>query len=178
MLKKNNKLILIIKKNYQLKLLKTKDIKKEYINWMNKYEITKFTEQKFKKQTYSEIYKFVEKKYKSKNDFLFGIFFKKEHIGNIKLGPINWNHKSAEVSYIIGKENFWGKGLATGAVQKVVRFATKNLKLNKINAGYYENNIGSKKVLKKCGFVVEGKKKSEIIFNERRISLILVGYKL
>jgi len=178
MLKKNNKLILIIKKNYHLKLLKTKDIKKEYISWMNKNEITKFTEQKFKKQTYSEIYKFVKQKYKSKNDFLFGIFFKKEHIGNVKLGPINWYHKSAEVSYIIGKEDFWGKGLATRAVQRVVNFATKNLKLHKINAGYYENNVGSKKVLKRCGFVVEGKKKSEIIFNKKRIDLILVGYKL
>ena len=43
-------------------------------------------------------------------------------------------------------------------MRRVVNFAIKNLKLHKINAGYYENNVGSKKVLKRCGFVVEGKK--------------------
>ena len=45
-----------------------------------------------------------------------------------------------------------------------------------IDAGYYENNIGSAKVLQKCGFVVEGIKHSDVIFEKERIKSVLVGY--
>ena len=83
---------------------------------------------------------------------------------------------SAEISYFIGKKKFWGKGIASKCVETVVHFAVTELGLRKISAGYYENNIGSAKVLEKCGFVVEGNKISELIFEKKRINHILVGY--
>ena len=47
-----------------------------------------------KKHSLADIRKFVVEKNKSKNEFLFGIFIEKRnenlHIGNIKLGPINF----------------------------------------------------------------------------------------
>jgi len=55
----------------------------------------------------------VEEKYKSNNDLLFGIFFDSYHIGNIKLGPIDFIHKVSDVSYFIGEKEYWGKGIAT-----------------------------------------------------------------
>ena len=39
-----------------------------------------------------------------------------------------------------------------------------------------KNNIGSAKVFEKCGFVVEGVRKSDIIFEKKRIDCVLVGY--
>ena len=33
------------------------------------------------------------------------------HIGNIKIGPIDVNNKSAELSYLIGDKSFWGKDM-------------------------------------------------------------------
>ena len=55
---------------------------------MNNKSIVKYTEQRYYKHTEQSVKKFVDKKFKSKNNFLFGIFFHKKHIGNIKLGPI------------------------------------------------------------------------------------------
>ena len=71
---------------------------------------------------------------------------------------------------------FWGKGIASRCVDTVVQFAITELGLKKINAAYYENNISSAKVLKKCGFVIEGNKVSEVIFENKRINSVLVGY--
>ena len=48
--------------------------------------------------------------------------------------------------------------------------------LEKVNAGYYEKNIGSGKVLKNCGFEIEGIRESDVIFENQRIKSILVGY--
>jgi RimJ/RimL family protein N-acetyltransferase len=83
---------------------------------------------------------------------------------------------SAEVSYFIGEKNFWGKGIASKCVKTITQFGVSDLGLKKINAGYYENNIGSAKILEKCGFVVEGVKVSDIIFEKKRINSVLVGY--
>jgi [ribosomal protein S5]-alanine N-acetyltransferase len=159
-----------------LKVLSLNDVSESYVEWLNDYEITKFTEQKYFRHTLVSTKTFVSQKDDSESDLLFGIFFDGTHIGNIKLGPIKFDHMSAEVSYFIGKKEFWGKGIASKCVETIVQFAVTELGLKKINAGYYENNIGSAKVLHKCGFVVEGNKISDVIFKNKRINNVLVGY--
>jgi len=90
-----------------------KDISKKYQNWMNDYDVHKYTEQKYKKQSLLDIKNFIKEKNKSKKDFLFGIFLKDKnkniHIGNIKLGQIDFIHKNAEISYFIGEKNCGAK---------------------------------------------------------------------
>ena len=167
---------LIVDESCFMRIVRKSDVSKKYISWLNDYEVTKFTEQKYFKHTYESIANFVQEKYNSEKDFLFGIFLQNIHIGNIKLGPIKWEHKSAEISYFIGEKKFWGKGIATKCIKKLIDFGIKELSLEKINAGYYEINIASSKVLKKSGFCIEGIRESDIIFENQRINSILVGY--
>ena len=54
-----------------------KDISDDYIKWMNDFEIHKYTEQKYKKYTINDIKEFVNEKSKSNNEFIYGIFLKK-----------------------------------------------------------------------------------------------------
>ena len=105
-----------------LKELNKKNVTNSYVSWMNDPEVHQYTEQKHKKHTINDVLKFVEEKKKSKNEFLYGIFLKKnnEHIGNIKLGPINTKHKYADISYFIGNKKMWGRGYATKAIKKII----------------------------------------------------------
>ena len=159
-----------------LEVLRLNDVSGSYVEWLNDFEVTKFTEQKYFRHTIESTKTFVSQKDNSEVDLIFGIFFDGTHIGNIKLGPIDLVHMSAEVSYFIGEKEFWGKGIASKCVEAIVQFAVTELGLKKVNAGYYENNIGSAKVLQKCGFVVEGNRISQIIFENKRINHVLVGY--
>lgn len=92
--------------------LKT-DISKKYLNWMNDKEIQQYTEQKYNKHSITDIRNFVTEKNKSKNELLYGIFLNEHklnaHIGNIKIGKINFRHKNTEISYLIGKKNYGEK---------------------------------------------------------------------
>ena len=155
-----------------------KDISKKYLNWMNDLEVHKYTEQRYIKHSLVNIRKFVREKNKSKNEFLYGIFLKKKnlniHIGNIKLGPVNFIHGTAEISYFIGEKELWGKGYATSAIKKIIKIA-KKMGLKKLKAGLYEMNIGSKKVLEKNNFKLEGKMKSEIIHKGKRYNFYWFG---
>tara|TARA_B110000003_G_C16499013_1_gene476628 strand:+ start:331 stop:852 length:522 start_codon:yes stop_codon:yes gene_type:complete len=167
-----------LKKIMLRKLNLKKDITIKYQNWMNDLEVHKYTEQKYKKHSINDIKNFVKEKNKSKHEFLYGIFIKKNnsnaHIGNIKLGPINYAHKNAFLSYFIGEKELWGKGYTTLAIKEVIKIA-KKMGLKKIKAGLSEMNIGSKKVLQKNNFKLEGKLQSELIYNGKRVNHYLFG---
>ena len=171
-----------MKKKILLKQLKLKDVGKDYLNWMNDYEVTKFTEQRFKSHSLLDIKNFVKAKNKSKNEYLYGIFYGKKssftHIGNIKLGPIDKFHKSAEISYFIGDKKFQKKGLGTLSVKKIILTAKKKFMLKKLIAGCYKNNHASIKVLKKNSFKIEGELKSQVIFESKRINKLIFGRKI
>ena len=158
-----------------LRVLNIEDVGQDYINWINDYEVIKYTELRFTKSTRNDIKKFVLDNWVSDHNILFGIFFKNCHVGNIKLGPINWEHLRSEVSYIIGKKNIWGKGIGSKAVNSLVEFAFSVLGLQKINAGYYEINIGSQKVLERAGFQKEGVRFSNVIVDGQRVNSVEVG---
>ena len=98
----------------------------------------------------------------------------KKHIGNIKLGPINWTHKTAIISYFIGRKEMWGKGYGSLAIKKICITAKKK-GIKKIKAEIYEMNKVSQKVLEKNGFKIEGKLSSGIIFNNKRYQEHIYG---
>ena len=161
---------------YLRQLDPAKDIGFKYKKWMNDKEVHKYTEQKYKKHSLKDIKDFVIKKNKSKNEFLYGIFLKKtkSHIGNIKLGLINFEHKFAEISYFLGEKELWGKGYITKAIKEIIKIARKK-KLKKLKAGLYEMNIGSKKVLEKNGFIKEATLRSEISYRNKRYKFYIFG---
>jgi ribosomal-protein-alanine N-acetyltransferase len=53
-------------------------------------------------------------------------------------------------------EKFTGKGYMTEAVELVLQFAFKDLKLHRIEANVQPENLPSIAVLKRCGFTKEG----------------------
>lgn len=75
-------------------------------------------------------------------------------IGIVTLSRQKNVQDSAEIGFWVGRK-FWGKGLATDAVHLAVRFGFERLKLNKIEGWTFEKNVGSRRVMEKCGFRLE-----------------------
>jgi RimJ/RimL family protein N-acetyltransferase len=165
-------------KKIELKKIDIRHITKKYLNWMNDREVVKFTEQKYKKTTYNDIKKYIINTNKSKNNFIFGIFVDKIHIGNVKISSINFNHKTAEIAYIIGDKSFWNKGIGGKAISLILKIAKKKYKIKKILAGVYSQNKSSISVLIKNGFKREAVFKSQVVFEGKRISSYIYGYEV
>lgn len=158
-----------------LRILRKEDITMKYISWLNQSEVMKFTEVNSNTHDQASTEEFVDTCFLNEGIFLFGIFFNRDHIGNIKLGPVNFTHEIADISYVIGDKEFWGRGIATIVIKAITNFGFNELNLYKINAGTYENNIGSIKALQKCGFSQEGLFLHEINFNGDRINSLRFG---
>ena len=164
-------------KSIILRPIKKSDCNLKYLKWLQDKEINKYLETRWSKQSIKGIKKYVEEMNKSKNDFLFAIQDIKtsEHIGNIKLGNLDFNHMSGETSYFIGNKNFWKKGKAFEAINLIMVFFFDVLKLEYLLAGVYETNTSSKKLLKKLGFIQQGRFKKKITSNGKRIDHLFFG---
>lgn len=69
--------------------------------------------------------------------------------------------RSAEIGYWLG-EPFWGRGIMTEAVQAVTEYAFKNFDLCRIEAGIFEWNLASMRVLEKAGYECEARLKKSV----------------
>ncbi|MDG2297228.1 MAG: GNAT family protein [Gammaproteobacteria bacterium] len=143
----------------QLRVVQSSDCTEEYLSWLENPTINQYLETRWEKQNLSRIRSFVKTMEESGNNILFAIIEKssKKHIGNIKLGPINYNHQYADISYFIGDSKKWGKGYATEAIELVTHYAFNDLDLENVLAGVYESNVGSQRVLEKVGYIFQGK---------------------
>ena len=156
-------------------IMNENNVNQLYIEWMNDYDVVKFTEQRFVQTSENDIKIFLSKMLESSSDLLYGICLDHYHIGNIKLSNINLHHKTADLSYLIGLKDYWGRGIATKAIAAMVDIGFRQLELAKINAGVYSNNIASSRVLEKNRFKLEGCKKAQYVFENQRIDAVLYG---
>ena len=160
-----------------LRNIELNDVSSAYVNWLNDSEINQYLETRYEDQTIDSVHKYVQKVIDTDNESLLAMCLHNNHrhIGNIKLGPINMTHKSAEISLFIGDKDAWGKGIATEAIYILSNYAFNTLHLNKLTAGCYANNIGSMKAFEKAGYKIEGIFKKQYLCNEVYVDRICMG---
>ncbi len=61
-----------------------------------------------------------------------------------------------EIGYWLG-EPWWGQGLMTEAVGRIVEFARADLGLDKLRSDYFADNPASGRIQEKCGFRIIGR---------------------
>ncbi|MRR14532.1 N-acetyltransferase, partial [archaeon] len=148
--------------NIYLREVQVADVSGAYYRWMNDTEITQYLESRFHPNPQESIEKYVKNSYADPNNVFLGIFLKQSHrhIGNIKLGPVNWIHRNGDIGIIIGEKDCWGKGYASEAIRMISDHAFNVLNLHKVTAGCYEMNKGSIRAFEKAGFQIEGIRKA------------------
>jgi len=115
---------------------------------------------------------FVLEGFKNEERFVFAITEKEqdELIGQMGLHLDKSNNK-AEIGYWIGVP-FWNKGIATEALEAILKFGFEELKLNKIYATHYIENPSSGKVLIKNQLIKEAELKDHYKTNNGYGSVI------
>ncbi len=163
--------------NLFYRLLNPTDVTENYVRWLNDPEINQYLESRHSYHTLDSCQLFVAEMLKNKNQHLFGIFLKSNntHIGNIKLGFIDPNHHTGQMGILIGEKQQWGKGFATEAIKELTNWGFKSLRLQKIEAGCYDENIGSLRAFLKAGYQVEGFLRSHAVCGTKRVGSFLLG---
>lgn len=149
-----------------------------YVGWLNDGIVNQYLESRFQHHTLESTARFVIDSIQNPDVLLLAIevdAFQEKHVGNIKLGPINRHHSTAEIGILVGDRNAWGKGLATDAIEVVKSIAKDELNLRRLTAGCYEKNQGSQRAFLKAGFTLEGRRPGHFLLEGAPEALVLFG---
>ena len=142
--------------------IKSSDADRNYLEWINNPEITKFMGV-VRKYNLKSLTNYIN--HEKKKSFFWILIDKKskKKIGTIKLS--NFSLTTCYIGSLIGDKNFWNLGYATEAKYYVLKFAFDYLKMNKVISGVFLKNKANHKVNKKIGFKKEGLFKEYIYKN-------------
>lgn len=160
-----------------LREVRLSDVNEDYHRWMNDPDVTQYLESRFYPNSLEGLREYVASKLGDRDNVFLAIVLKDgdRHIGNIKLGPINWIHRFADVGIMLGDKSSWGKGYASEAISLVVDYAFRKLSLHKVTAGCYCSNQRSLRAFEKAGFQVEGTLKEHYQQDGKYIDAVLLG---
>jgi [ribosomal protein S5]-alanine N-acetyltransferase len=73
------------------------------------------------------------------------------------VGFVYWNNKQSrgELAFALSRE-YWNKGIMSEVVRRIIQFGFEEMKLVRIEARCSLMNIGSSRVMEKCGMEFEG----------------------
>jgi len=81
-------------------------------------------------------------------------------------GIHNWDElqSQVELGFVLAR-SCWNRGLMTEILQKIVEFCFTELEINRIYGKCAVENIGSARVMEKCGMQLEGIMREEMVSN-------------
>jgi len=138
----------------ELKRIRKEDLK-QIIKWRNDSKIIKFNTQffllnmEYQKKWFDEI----TKKNSKSEMFVF-----KYGNGIVGIGGLihhDFQNKSADIAIILGETRIRGKGFGTRALEMLVEYGFKHMKLHRIGADIFEYNKISLKLFEKLEFKKE-----------------------
>lgn len=154
-------------KRIYLRPLDLNDLNGNYKFWLNDPQITEFNSHGRYPLTLAILKEYIESSVNSKSTIVLAIIDKESdfHVGNISLQKINWVDRNAEIAFLLGEKEFWGKGIMMDAGRLLINHAFSTLNLHRLYCGTSASNLGMQKLAMKLGFTKEGTRR-EAIFNE------------
>ncbi|MDP8237692.1 MAG: GNAT family protein [Candidatus Hatepunaea meridiana] len=167
----------IIGDRVYLRPLERSDINERYLYWLNDPEVNRYLETGVFPQTLESLERFYENQISSHTDIVLAIIDKEKdvHIGNIKLGPINWIKRRSYLGMLVGDKNYWGKGLGTEIRRLMVEYAFYRLNLHRIDSSMYAEHKAIIRVNEKLGFKVEGIVRECVVIDGKYSNGVIMG---
>jgi len=105
----------------------------------------------------------------------FAIAVDAEAVGGVGVAQLeDVQARTATVGYWVA-EPFWGRGIATRAVEFIVDYAFRTFPLDRLQASVFGWNPASSRVLEKCGFVLEGRLRQTVVKDDQVTDLLMYG---
>ena len=141
----------------RLDLFRPEDVTERHVGWLNDADIMRYTEARFSRHDMASARDYVARSNAGNDARLWRIMSEElGHVGNIRLSDMKWPHRRAAVAILIGDRAAWGRGIGRRAVALVSWYGLRVLRLHKLSAGMYADNLGSIRAFQAAGYRKEG----------------------
>ena len=107
--------------------------------------------------------------------FAYAICLEDRAVGSIgAFRQSNIHFRTAELGYYLARE-YWGRGIVTEAVRQLCERVFAQTDILRIYAEPFSDNVGSRRVLEKAGFQLEGILRRNACKNGRVLDMALYG---
>jgi len=100
---------------------------------------------------------------------------KGRHIGSIGLHGVSAADRKASLGIVIGEKDCWSRGYGTDAIRTLLRFAFDEMNLNRVWLEVHADNARGIACYRKCGFVEEGRLRSDRYRGGRYVDTVVMG---
>ena len=144
-----------------LRPMRRADLTARYLGWLNNAKTMRHLESGDFPATPESLRAYYKAMSTSRSDVLLAIIDKGTgcHIGNIKLGPINWGHRFGELGILIGDKKFRGKGYGTEACRALIEYAFDRLNLKTVVLAVFGCHDAGITMYRRLGFRIQGRLK-------------------
>ena len=97
------------------------------------------------------------------------------HVGNCDLSAIHAVDRHATLGIVVGRTEYWGRGLGREAVTLLCRYAFDGLRLHRVSLSCYANNARGLRLYERVGFTVEGRRREHVFIEGRWVDEIVLG---
>lgn len=96
-------------------------------------------------------------------------------LGETDLDITSWASRDAFVGIGIGDRADWGRGYGTDAMRLILRYAFTELNLYRVSLSVFEYNPRAIRSYEKCGFRLEGRRRSALLKDGKRWDILYMG---
>ena len=140
-----------------LRPFRADDAQQAYENWLSDPEVAKYlTWQPYESVELARaVLAAWEKGSANPEVYHWAIVLDGEVVGDISVVSMNEKQESCQTGYCLSRKH-WGKGIMTEAYAEVLRFLFEEVGVYRVAASHAAQNVGSGKVMEKCGLAFEG----------------------
>jgi RimJ/RimL family protein N-acetyltransferase len=153
-----------------LRRLKPADAGERYLRWMNDPDTNRYLESRFATHTVESLREYVNS-HDERDDTIFLAIVRLEdgeHIGNVKVGPLDPHHGTADLGLLIGERSARGIGYGTEVIRLATRLGFENLGARKLTASCYSDNVASATAFRRAGWEEEGSRAAQFTLDDGR----------
>lgn len=121
-----------------------------------------------------EFIKYSKKQYVNNKGFDAGIWYEGKYVGMIGFHSLNRRTNSISIGYWLDKD-YTGKGIVSYACKKFIKYAFDILKMNRVEITCAEDNVKSRAIPERLGFIEEGKVRDGEMRDGRYVDLVIYG---
>ncbi len=161
-------------KNILLVPFTEKYVTADYLRWMNDAETTRFVLKAQGNITIDSLLLFAKTMIKSDSDYFFAVLLKDglRHVGNVRLGPIDFELKESKFGIMIGENDLRGCGVGTETVELIKSFCFDKLNLDRLHFPVPKLCEPAMRMYKKTGFTCLGEMETVLEKNGHLFTLV------
>lgn len=160
-----------------LRPLRLTDLDDHFLSWFQDDELMRYYTNSRQQHSRESLWQNILQGANTGSSYAFAIIDRASGgcVGTIKLGPINHDHRIADLVVLLGDRRFHGRGLAVEAIRLGNALAFQEFDIRKLFGGMFATNQSSHKAYTRAGWVEEGRLTGHYLVDGQPVDRILVA---